>query len=369
MRRELERIEIPGEHDARTRAWETVQSAYAEREPVPPARPFVRPLLVAAAAACLVAAALTPPGRAVVERVREAVGVEGAEQAILSLPTSGRILVNADSGPWIVAADGSRRFLGRYDQATWSPRGLYVGVTRGRELLALTPRGDKRWAHARPGLVELPRWSPSGFRIAYFEGSSFRVIAGDGTGDRLLVRRAPRLAPAWRPVQRHVLAVPVAPAVVAVFDVDGRRRLWTARIAGRLHELSWSADGSRLLALHEGGYTLLTASGRVLARRDLGGAIAQTAAFAPTGRQFALIVGRPGRSEVRVGNRLVFTGAGAFNALEWSPDGRWLLVSWGTADQWVFIRSAGVRRIAAVSNVARQFESEHAPDLAGWCCP
>ena len=35
MKRELERIEIPDEHEARERAWPVVQAAFAEREPQP----------------------------------------------------------------------------------------------------------------------------------------------------------------------------------------------------------------------------------------------------------------------------------------------------------------------------------------------
>ena len=98
------------------------------------------------------------------------------------------------------------------------------------------------------------------------------------------------------------------------------------------------------------------------------------AAFAPRGHAFALVRSvRPRRSEVVVveGRRVrrVFTGAGRFTDVEWSPDGRWLLIAWADADQWVFIRSAGVRRIDAVSRISAQFESARFPSLAGWCCP
>ena len=34
MRRELERIEIPGEHDARERTWAVLRAAHADREPI-----------------------------------------------------------------------------------------------------------------------------------------------------------------------------------------------------------------------------------------------------------------------------------------------------------------------------------------------
>jgi hypothetical protein len=68
--------------------------------------------------------------------------------------------------------------------------------------------------------------------------------------------------------------------------------------------------------------------------------------------------------------RTVFSGAGIFAGLAWSPDRRWLLVDWRSADQWIFIRSAAVRRIA-VRNIGNTFDSgpEHYATLAGWCCP
>ena len=70
--------------------------------------------------------------------------------------------------------------------------------------------------------------------------------------------------------------------------------------------------------------------------------------------------------------RTIFRGAGRFNGLAWSPDGTWLLASWAGADQWVFInigiRSGAIKRVQAVSSIARQFGAGDAPTLAGWCC-
>jgi hypothetical protein len=66
--------------------------------------------------------------------------------------------------------------------------------------------------------------------------------------------------------------------------------------------------------------------------------------------------------------RRVFAGAGVLSGVTWSPDGRWLLIGWETADQWVFVRVTGARRIAAVSNVSAQFRSTRFPTVEGWCC-
>jgi hypothetical protein len=67
--------------------------------------------------------------------------------------------------------------------------------------------------------------------------------------------------------------------------------------------------------------------------------------------------------------RRVFVGEGRLTDLAWSPNGRWLLVGWRDANQWVFVRVLGTRRIEASSNVSAQLESEAFPTVAGWCCP
>jgi hypothetical protein len=65
--------------------------------------------------------------------------------------------------------------------------------------------------------------------------------------------------------------------------------------------------------------------------------------------------------------RRLFSGAGTFDGLAWSPNGRWLLVAWHDADQWVFVRDGSTPRIAAASNVSSQFDGSF-PRLEGWCC-
>ena len=135
----------------------------------------------------MVAGLLSPPGRAVLDDLREAVGVEQAQPALFSLPAPGRMLVTADSGAWVVQQDGSKRLLGRYDEASWSPFGRFVVASRRNELVALTPEGKVRWSLARPN-VRYPRWggTKTDTRIAYFSGGKLRVVGGDGKGDRVL---------------------------------------------------------------------------------------------------------------------------------------------------------------------------------------
>ncbi len=192
MKRELERIEIPGENEARARSWTILEAAFPEREPVEHRRRMLRPVVVVAVAAALLAAVLSPPGRAVLGEIRETVGVERAQPALFSLPAPGRLLVASDAGVWVVQEDGSKRLLGPYREASWSPFGRFVVATRENELAALEPDGDVRWTLARPG-VRSPRWTgtDTDTRIAYVDRTGLRVVAGDGTGDRLLASARP----------------------------------------------------------------------------------------------------------------------------------------------------------------------------------
>ena len=119
MRRELERIDIPGEHEARERTWTVLRAAFAERQPLERPALRLRPVLVLAAAIALLAAAVSPPGRAVLDEIREVVGVERAQRALFSLPSGGKLLVASDAGIWVVQQDGSKRLLGEYREATW----------------------------------------------------------------------------------------------------------------------------------------------------------------------------------------------------------------------------------------------------------
>ena len=371
MKRELERIEIPGQHEARTRTWAVVAAAFVEREPVRRALPL-RPLLAGAALALAVAAALTPPGRAVVDSVRGAIGVEGAKPALFRLPTSGRLLVNSAAGAWIVHADGSKRFLGRYRQASWSPHGLYVVATRSgehgtRSLFALTPKAEIRWTLSRPGHIRFPRWSPSGYRIAYVESGTVRVVAGDGTGDRLLARGTAGAAPAWRPAPAHVLTYVDASRRLVHVNVDTKRVLWRTEPLRRPTRLEWSRNGRQLVVLDAGNATIYTPSGEPSSGVRLERGRVTAVATAPArGNAYALVQGS--RSDVWVRGKRVFSGRGPFSDVVWSPDGRWLLIAWPSADQWVFVRETGKPRVAAVADVSAGFESGQFPEAAGWCC-
>jgi hypothetical protein len=220
VKRELERIEIPGEHEARERAWAVVAAAFAERDPAPPTRSW-KPAVAAIVAVAALAALLSPPGRAVLDEIREVVGVENADRALFSLPADGRLLVTSDAGAWVVERDGSKRLLGQYTEASWSPFGRFVVAARADELAALTPEGDVRWTLARPD-VRFPRWggTRTDTRIAYLSGGRLRVVGGDGKGDRLLDAGAALRPPVWLEGRAHRLGYLRRDGSVRIVDAD-----------------------------------------------------------------------------------------------------------------------------------------------------
>jgi hypothetical protein len=284
-----------------------VQAAFAEREPIPQRRSW-KPVAAVALALVIVAGLLSPPGRAVLGELREVVGVEDSAPALFSLPAPGRLLVTADSGAWVVDADGSKRRLGSYREASWSPFGRFVVASRRNELVALTPEGEVRWTLARPD-VRFPRWggTKTDTRIAYLSDGTLRIVGGDGKGDRLLDSRPGDRAPLWRPGSAHVLIYERRDGSIRVVDVDT-----DAQLERKVPE------------------TFLRQVDLQLAHNLLG-----AGDFAPPVR---------------------------------APDGRWLAVGWPEADQLIFVRVAGGRQIRAVSNVSAQFRSRSFPAISGWCC-
>jgi hypothetical protein len=366
---------LPDDLDARRRSWAVVRAAFAEREPVG-RRPNLRPAIALAVVAALLAAALSAPGEAVIERVRKAIGIERAQPALFSLPAPGRVLVTSTRGVWVVQPDGSKRLLGGYREASWSPSGLFVVAARHNELAALEPDGTLRWTLARRA-VSRPRWAGlrGDTRVAYVSRRQLRVVAGDGTGDRALPRGARLVAPAWRRGLRHIVAYVDARGAVAVYDADSRAMQFRVERVpeGPLRParlVDWSRGG-RLLIVSGERLIVMGSEGQRVARWRIAGV--RSAAFSPDGRRIAVLR----RSDVLIldarrpraaAPRRVFAGAGMLSGLTWSPNGRWLLIGWETADQWVFVRVSGPRRIAAVSNVSAQFRSSRFPRVEGWCC-
>lgn len=362
----------PGEREAGERTWEVVRDAFEERIPAPRRRDW-RPFAVAAVAAAIVAAALSPPGQAVFGSIRDAVrGEENAKPALFSLPAPRtRLLVNSAQGAWVVQSDGSKRLLRGYREAVWSPHGLYLAAVRGHELRALEPNGAVHWSIGRAGPISAPRWSFDGFRIAYFARGVLRVVNGDGTRDRLLTRGARPGIAAWQP-NSHALAYVNQAGNIQVVNVDRPRRSAVVRTLLAPRQLVWTPDGHRLVAVGAHAVGVFWQRGPQLRRLDRGSAQVVAASISPEGDRLAFIETEKGRSSLQLTGikagptRRLFRGAGDFATVGWAPDGRWLLLDWPSADQWLFIRS-GVKKIVAVSNVRANFGLESS--LAGWCCP
>jgi hypothetical protein len=393
LERELRRLEAPSEGEAALRAWELAAAEFerVERPPARRRRPWPRRAVLAAVAAAGVAAlAISPAGASVVRWVGDrfsSPGVKHAKPALVSLPAPGRLLVNSRDGAWVVSSDGSKRLLGPYRDATWSPHGLFVAAVRGHSLIAVDTRGQVHWTLPRVPRPELPSWSPGdGFRVAYLSGSTLRVVGGDGRGDHLLAGGVAPVAPAWRPGGEHVLSYWTTDGRIVTREADSGRVLWRASAGDTLPlALQWSAGGKALMVLGPRRLELLDGrSGAVLKLLSLGTGLRLTAAeISPDGRTLALarFDAAEDRSELFFLSvpsrgwhaRRVFPGAGRFGNVRWSPGGRWLLVTWRDANQWLFLRSAPAKRLLAVSNIGRAFEPDRTgtagfPAAGGWCC-
>jgi WD40 repeat protein len=404
LRRELRDAPLPDEAGARDRGWRVVRAAFVERERIHPAtRRPAKLLLAAAGVAAVLAIVLSPAGAKVAAVFRDVTGIgkENARPALSSLPTAGRVLVSSGDGVWVVSEDGSKRLLGDYRDATWSPHGLFVAATSHHQLAAIEPgAGTVRWTLARPTVGD-PAWAPSGFRIAYRSDGDLRLVAGDGSPDRLLAKGAAGVTPAWRPLSKlgrlMVTKLETPPEEVAFVDRTGRihvvdlrstgraTQAWTARTAARPHELLWSSDRRRLIAVETRRVQVYGADGRLERTLNLAAdARAGAAALGPAGDTLAVATASTARSgasrgEIELlhldggsGPRRVFSGPGRFSGLAFSPNGRWLLVGWRDADQWLFIPRGG-GRVKAVGHISRQFAPGASgpaafPRLDGWCC-
>ena len=373
----LREFRAPDEAAAERRAWSVVRDVYLERVPAPrAARTRARLALAPVLAVIAAGLVLSPAGATVGRLITKALGVRHAAPMLSSLPSAGRVLLSGPGGTWTAAADGSLRHLGDFSQASWSPRGLYVAVVSAGRLAAVDPRGNVRWAIARPHVSD-PRWfSPSGYRVAYLSAGTVRVIAGDGTGDHLLAARAAGVAPAWRPGYSFQLAYVTTGHRLVVRDADTGALIWTRALDARPRELLWAADGSRLVVISAHAVRTYAGSGGRPTILHLPGAPAGDAALSPDGTRLALVLGGDRVVIVRAGSagsavRQLLARAG-LREVSFSPNGKWVLISWPAADQWVFVRALGPPRVAAVGRIAQQFSpggsAKSFPQLEGWCC-
>ena len=403
LKRLLAETPLDGEAEARERNWRVVQAAYAERIASP--RPVVTPRRMAVALAAiglLAALVLTPAGAKVVSAVKDAtgIGVKNGKPALTSLPAPGSLVVESPLGPWVVNDDGSKRLLGDYRQATWSPHGIYLALARRDELAAITPTGVLHWTIAGSAISD-PSWSPAGNRVAYRSGDALWLAAGDASFHQQLVSSIAPVAPAWRPIADPTPAlVQAGPGVnvlayvdsdnrIVVLDTDTRQTLWTSAPQPRPFELAWSSDGKELVAVTRRALYAYAPSGRVTITRPHAQRSIRSAAFLPRSHQLviSLRVRSPHSSPAhhakgivvvdRPANRSfpdyrLYVSPTTLGAAIPSPDGTTVLIPQPRVDRWVFAR-LHPRRVTTVGNVSRQFDPKATspvafPRVEGWCC-
>lgn len=400
LRELLREVPVPDAGVAEQRGRAVVTAAFAERSAwvAPPRgqRPSLPRLALALTIATLLTALLLSPAGAAVRSWVDDVfsaGVRDAAPTLTEIPAGGRLLVQSAAGPWVVHADGSRRLLGGYDEATWSPRGLYVAAADGSTLSALEPDGDPRWSLSPGGGIADPRWSPSRFQIAYRAGGSLRVAAADGTGDRLLDRGVAPTPPAWSARGLPLLTYVSAGGELRIAYAEGRGIAQAAAPAlPGLSNLEWAPDDSALMEAGRGAVRLRAVGlDKLLARTRIGppralplpkSAAILDAAFSPDGGAIAVLLAldraAPSSAVVLADPqggppRTLYSTPGRLSELAWSPDGSRLLIAWPEADQWLFMPVGSRARVRAIGDVAAQFDPGSAgasafPRIAGWCC-
>jgi hypothetical protein len=398
LNRALREAPVPVPAEAESRGLALVEAAYAERGHDEPALEVQRPslprlALVLGIVTLLTAVLLSPAGAAVRDWVGDVVesSAPKPEPELARIPGGGRLLVQSAVGPWVVQPDGSRRLLGDYVEATWSPRGLFVAVAKGRMLSAVEPGGTPHWSLTAAARVSRPRWAPGGERIAYRSGQELRIVAGDGTGDRLLAPATAPVAPAWSPQGDAALAYASGSGAMRIANSETGETLAAAPALPDLSRLAWGADASAILEASPRALRLREVRTRKLAPgpalsdgRTLPlppGVSLTGAALAPERQAVAAVVTHWRQhgtySEVLVFEpgaekpRSLLTVPYSLGEVAWSPDGRRLLVAWPGANQWLFL-PVGRGRPRAVANISRAFSPDGRPTsfprVEGWCC-
>ncbi len=393
LRSLLQDAPIPDSESAERRGLAMVSEAFAQQRPAR-RNPLPRIALAVAIATLLAALLLSPAGAAVRDWVGDVftAGVPNAESGLTEIPGGGQLLVQTPAGPWVVQPDGSRRLLGRYDEATWSPRGLFVAGASGHSLSAIEPDGTPHWSLSTAVGISDPRWSPSGFQIAYRAGPALRVVAGDGSDELLIDPRVGPVPAAWSPQGLPLLAYVGADGTLRVANAESAEMVGSTAALPGIVSLEWAAGGSTLLEASRASLRLRSLN----ARKPIGGleigpgrqiplpagSAVLDAALSPDGETIAALLSLgaagPPRTEVALVNvrsgarRPLFSTPGRLSELTWSPDGSRLLISWRDADQWLFIPVDGRGRVRAIGNVAGEFAPGNRngafPRIEGWCC-
>jgi len=370
VRDRLREHPLPGEAEAAARSWPVVEAALGERVPSSHRGPVRARVIVAVALAGLaLATVLSPAGAWIGDRFDNN---PPESPAFAPLPQGGSVLAISRSGAYAIRPDGSVRRLGAFTEAGWSPHGLHVAGVEGRRLVAVDAAGTVKWTLTGRHPLSHPAWSTGlGYAVAYIEGHSLRVVAGNGdpTTNRILRRDAAAVTPAWRPHTDHVLTYATTNGALETIDVDSGRTIARSRVSASFEpprSVAWARGGHRLVALWPHSLTVLDLGGQVRRTISLPGP-ARLLALHPSGERAAVVLGRRVLGVRLAGGELRQLFQGTVDGIAWSQDGKRLLLAWRDADEWLLLGPG--HRIRALHGVSRELGSAGGfPRVASWCC-
>jgi hypothetical protein len=412
--RRLREVPVPHDPGAEARVLELALTRQAGRRAARRS-PLPRMAVALAVVLALGALLLTPAWAAVRDWVGDAFESTPAGTSRTGLgpiPGGGRLLVQTAAGAWVVEPDGARHLLRGYQEASWSPHGLYLAAVRGDRLAAVEPGGKSHWTLRAAGPIHDPRWAPSGELVAYRRGAGLRVVAGDGSEDRPLDDSVAPVAPSWDPGGRPDLAYVDARGALRVLDAASGRAAATATALPGIRELEWAGPGGEpatgqqvgkgAIAAEGDGGALLEASARRLRIRAIslgentharlgrprelpipGGETVRAAELSPDGRSVAALLvrrsRRPGHARltdlvlyaVHTGTvRRLGSVPGQVTEVVWSPRGGRLLLAWPSFDEWLFVpsRAAEGRAMTGIAGAFGGAAGTSFPTVGGWCC-
>ena len=308
MRKELERIEIPGEHEARERSWAVVRSAFAEREPT--------------AAATVVEAGRCD--RAGARRRRGA--PEPARPRSPRRDPRGRRGRAGAAGALLAAGSGSAARLSRLRAPGSSSATARSGCSAA---IAKHPGRRSAASSSRPG------------RTSSWRSSRTATSAGRSRGRTCASRAGAARAPTRGSRTSRTAGSASSPATARATACSIRRPR-----TGRPRWLS--GPGHRLAyARRDGSIRVVDVDTRAVLDRDAPSALEESAV--PKVSLRGIDAGARRRRCSRP------TAAGRLSA------GPTLISSSSRTTR-------GRGQIRAVSNVAAQFRSRTFPTISGWCC-
>ncbi len=377
IRDALAQVDAPDE--VRERSWSAIDEAFRSREPVVHHRRW--PVVAAALAIVSGGVAVAPPGRAIASWVRRSFSsAPKPGPAPLVVPGVGRLLIATGDGIWSLrAGHGGGRLLGRYAEASWSPRCLNVLVTDGRTLSAIDPdTGLTHW-NARGGVVHTLAWAPNRYRVSYLVGSDLRVATGDGTTDSLLARNVVGI-PAWRPAAGgpgNVLAFTTAAGFLETLDVDTRQAVLPRERVDAPGQTAWSADGGRRFFLGDQTVEVFDATGRRRIATRLAGARRPVEILAAPAGTNLLVASADGSLRVIDADTGAVQLLGRFGPSPiqavWSPDGNRVLVAEPTNDELQIVTLGGRVGRIRITGVSERLAGAGTPSpltqrpIQGWC--